>query len=402
MAKNLYERNKPHINVGTIGHIDHGKTTLTAAILARQAVRFGGDALSYAAISRTGVVRNDSKIVTVTAGHVHYETDQRHYAHVDCPGHADYVKNMITGAAQMDGGVLVVAADDGLMPQTREHLLLARQVGVNHIVVFLNKVDKVDDPELLELVELELRDLLTHHKYPGNEIPFVRGNALAALRSGGADDAACRCIDELMAALDRYVPTPKRVEDQPVLVRVEDVHKIGGRGTVVTGLVDRGILRVGDEVEIVGLRPEKRRTVVTSLETFHQVMSEARPGENVGALLRGISVDDVERGQVLAAPGTITPRHRFEAQMYVLKKDEGGRHTPIFGGYRPQFFFRTADVTGTMALPEGVTMCLPGEFVDTLVELPEHSPVALEEGLSFAVREGGRTIGSGRVTRVLH
>jgi elongation factor Tu len=401
MARGVFERTKPHINIGTIGHIDHGKTTLTAAIVARQAHRFGGEAPGYAEIARGGKLHGASKIITVIAAHVRYETAQRHYAHIDCPGHADYVKNMITGAAQMDGAVLVVAADDGPMPQTREHILLARQVGVPHLVVFLNKVDAVEDPELLELVELELRDLLSKYDFPGAVVPIVRGSALGALRSGGTDDSACRCIDELMEALDTAIPLPPRAEDRPFLMSVENVYTIKGRGTVVTGRIERGKVRVNQEVEVVGLRREARRTVVTGLETFHQTMSEGVAGDNVGLLLRGVRSDEVERGQVLAAPATVVPRTRFEANVYVLKKEEGGRHTPFFSGYRPQFFFRTTDVTGNVVLPEEVTMCMPGDSVPLTVELSAETPVALEEGLRFALREGGKTVGSGVVTKVL-
>jgi len=401
MAKAIFERTKPHVNVGTIGHIDHGKTTLTAAIVARQAHRFGGEAPGYAEIARGGTVRDESKIVTITAAHVRYETANRVYAHIDCPGHADFVKNMITGAAQMDGAVLVVAADDGPMPQTREHVLLARQVGVPHLVVFLNKADAVEDPDLLELVEMELRDLLTKYDFPGDTVPVVRGSALAALHSGGTDDAACRCIDELMEALDTAIPLPPRAEDRPFLMSVENVYAIKGRGTVVTGKVERGKVRVGHEVEIVGLRREARRTVVTGVETFRETMTEAVAGDNVGLLLRGVRPDEVERGQVLAAPATVVPRTKFEASVYVLKKEEGGRHTPFFTGYRPQFFFRTTDVTGSVILPDDVTMCMPGDDVQLTVELPAKTPVALDEGLRFALREGGKTVGSGVVTKVL-
>ena len=401
MAKDLFARTKPHLNVGTIGHIDHGKTTLSAALSARQAYRFGGTTLGYEGIARGGIVRDKAKIVTVVAAHVEYETATRHYAHVDCPGHADYVKNMITGTAQMDGAILVVAADDGAMPQTREHVLLARQVGVLGMVVFLNKVDAVDDPELLELVEMELRELLTRNGFAGDEVPVVRGSALAALRAGGRDDDACRCIDELTAALDAYLLEPERPVDQPFLMSVENVLQIAGRGTVATGRVDRGRLRPGDEVEVVGLAPALRRTVAVSVETFNQVLPEAEAGDNVGVLLRGVRRDEVGRGQVLAKPGTVTPHTRFEAAVYVLSKEEGGRHTPFFTGYRPQFFFRTADVTGTVTLPAGVEMCLPGDVAAVTVALAAETPVALEEGLRFAVREGGRTVGSGTVTRVL-
>jgi elongation factor Tu len=402
MAKGIFERTKPHVNVGTIGHVSHGKTTLTAAIAARQAHRFGGEAPAYGDIARGGIASRDAlRIVTVIAAHVQFETARRHYAHIDCPGHADYVKNMITGAAQMDGAVLVVAADDGPMPQTREHILLARQVGVPHLVVFLNKVDAVEDPDLLELVELELRELLKKYDFPGDKVPIVRGSALGALRSGGKDDAACRCIDELMEALDTAIPLPPRAEDRPFLMSVENVYNIKGRGTVVTGKVERGKVRVGQEVEVVGLRREARRTVVTGLQTFHDTMVEAVAGDNVGLLLRGVRSDEAERGQVVAAPATVVPRTRFEASVYVLRRDEGGRHTPFFSGYRPQFYFRTTDVTGSVVLPEEVTMCMPGDNVCLTVELPAETPVALDEGLRFALREGGKTVGSGVVTKVL-
>jgi elongation factor Tu len=401
MAKEIVQRTKPTLNVGTIGHIDHGKTTLTAAISARQAHRFGGEARSYEGIAKGGIVRDKSKIVTITVSHLPYETATRRYAHIDCPGHADYIKNMITGAAQMDGAILVVAANDGAMPQTREHVLLARQVGVPHIVVFLNKVDAVGDPELLDLVELELRELLTRFDFPGDEVPMVRGSALRALESGGTDDDACRCIDELMDELDCYFPLPERLVDQPFLMSVEHVHQIGGRGTVATGKVERGRVRVGDEVEIVGLMRQPRRTVVTSVEAFREPLLDAVAGENVGVLLRHVKYDEIERGQVLARPGSITPHTRFRASVYVLSKEEGGRHTPIFAGYRPQFFFRTTDVTGTVALEDGVDMCLPGDAVEMTVDLAADTPVAMDEGLRFAIREGGRTVGSGTVTRVL-
>jgi elongation factor Tu len=401
MAKDVFTRTKPHVNVGTIGHIDHGKTTLTAAISARQAYRFGGSAESYERIARGGTVRGKDKIVTIIASHVEYETATRHYAHVDCPGHADYIKNMITGAAQMDGAVLVVAADDGAMPQTREHILLARQVGVPRLVVFLNKVDKIDDNDLLDLVEMELRELLSRYEFPGDDILIVRGSALPALLSDGKDDSACKCIDNLMDALDTYIPVPDRLVDRPFLMSVENVLQIEGRGTVATGRIDRGRIRPGDEVEIVGFGPKPRRTVATSIETFSQVLTEGLAGDNVGVLLRNVKRDEVERGQVLARPGSITPRCRFSASVYVLSKDEGGRHTPFFSGYRPQFYFRTTDVTGSVTLPEGVDMCMPGDNVQFEVELPAESPVAMDEGLRFAIREGGRTVGSGVVSKVL-
>jgi elongation factor Tu len=402
MAKEVFARTKPHVNVGTIGHIDHGKTTLTAAISARQAHRFGGSAASYEKIAVGGKPHGAGKILTITPAHVEYETAARHYAHIDCPGHADYIKNMITGAAQMDGAVLVVAADDGAMPQTREHILLARQVGVPAVVVFLNKVDKVADPDLLELVEMELRELLVRYEFPGDRVPVIRGNALAALQSGGTDDEACRCIDELMDALDTAIPTPPREEDRPFLMSVEGISSIEGRGTVATGRIERGTLREGDEVEIVGLTREARRTKAISIEMFHRTMTEAKAGDNVGVLLRGVKREEVERGQVLARPGSITPHVRFEASVVVLSREEGGRHTPFFSGYKPQFYFRTTDVTGSVALPAEVDMCMPGDHVVGLtVELAAETPVAMDEGLRFAIREGGKTVGSGVVTRVL-
>jgi elongation factor Tu len=401
MARNVCPRTKPHLNVGTIGHIDHGKSTLTAAIVARQAHRFGGDVPTYAQITKGGTVRDETKTVTIIASHVEYETALRHYAHIDCPGHADYIKNMITGAAQMDGGILVIAADDGPMPQTREHILLARQVGVPRLVVFLNKTDKVDDPELLDLVELELRELLSTYEFPGDEVPVIRGSALPALQSGGTDDVACRCIDELMDALDTYLTVPLREEDKPFLLSIEHVHQVEGRGVAATGRIERGRVEVGDEVEIVGLTRLVRRTVVTDIEAFHRRQTDAVAGENVGVLLRGVKHDEIERGQVLAKPGSLVPRTRFEAQVFVLSKAEGGRHTPFFSGYRPQFYFRTTDVTGVALLPADVAMCMPGDHVQLTVELPAETPVAIDEGLKFAIREGGRTVGSGKVTRVL-
>jgi elongation factor Tu len=401
MARKVFTRDKPHVNVGTIGHIDHGKTTLTAAIVARQARKFGGEALTYETIAKGGTVRDKDKIVTIHVAHVEYETARRHYAHIDCPGHADYIKNMITGAAQMDSAILVVAADDGPMPQTREHILLARQVGVPRLVVFLNKVDAVEDAELLDLVELELRELLVRYDFPGADVPVIRGSALPAMLSRGADDAACRCIDELMDALDTYVPLPERDEDRPFLMSVENVVHAEGRGTVATGKVERGRLRPGDEVEIVGLTRHARRAVATSLEMFRKGLDRAVAGDNVGVLLRGVKQDELERGQVLARPGSITPHTRFAASVYVLKKEEGGRHKPFFPGYRPQFYFRTTDVTGTVGLPEGVEMCMPGDHIELTVELSPETPVAMDEGLRFAVREGGRTIGSGKVSKIL-
>ncbi|HXG09662.1 MAG TPA: elongation factor Tu [Gemmataceae bacterium] len=402
MPKSVYTRTKPNVNVGTIGHIDHGKTTLVAAILARQGRRNGlAKVLTYGEIAKGGTVRDATKTVTIAVAHVEYETPSRCYTHIDCPGHADFIKNMIIGAAQMDGAILVVAADDGVMPQTREHVLLARQVGVSQMVVFLNKVDLVTDPELIDLVELEVRELLTAHGFPGDEVPVIRGNALAALRSGGADDEACCCIDALMAALDTYVPVPLRDKDRPFLMNIEKVHSIPGQGTVATGRIERGQVQVGDKVEIVGLRREPRATVVKGVERFHQPLAAGVAGDNVGVLLRDVKKDDIERGQVLAAPGSIAAHYRFEAQVYVLMPEEGGRHTPFFGGYRPQFFFGTTDVTGALRLPEGVEMCLPGDHVTLMVELPDDKPIALNEGFRFTMREGGKTVGSGKVSRVL-
>jgi elongation factor Tu len=401
MAKDVFTRTKPHVNVGTIGHIDHGKTTLTAAIVARQGYKNKIEKIkSYKDIAKGGTERDELKTVTIAVAHVEYETPNRHYAHIDCPGHADYIKNMITGAAQMDGAILVVAANDGPMPQTREHLLLARQVNVPYIVVFLNKIDTVDDPELLELVEMELRELLTKYEFPGDEIPVIRGNALAAMQSVGKDDAACKCIDDLMAALDSYIPTPERAEDKPFLMSIEDVFSIKGRGTVGTGRIERGKIKVGEEVEIVGLTKQPRKTVVTGVEMFNKTLEYGVAGDNVGVLLRGIERTDLERGQVLAKPGSITPHTKFEASVYILAKEEGGRHTPFFTGYRPQFYFRTTDVTGTVALPQGVEMCMPGDNVNITVELLAESPIAMDEGLRFAIREGGRTVGSGVVTKI--
>jgi elongation factor Tu len=402
MAKEIFQRTKPHVNVGTIGHIDHGKTTLTASIVARQAYKNKITKFKdYKEIAKGGTERDDLKTVTIAVAHVEYETPTRHYAHIDCPGHADYIKNMITGAAQMDGAILVVAANDGPMPQTREHLLLARQVGVPRIVVFLNKIDTVDDPELLELVEMEVRDLLTKYEFPGDEVPIIRGSALPVMLSVGKDDAAGKCIDDLMNALDTYIPTPERAEDKPFLMSVEDVFSIKGRGTVATGRIERGKCKVGDEVEIIGLMKQSRKTVITGVEMFQKTMDYGMAGDNVGVLLRGIERTDVERGQVLAKPGSITPHTKFEGQVYVLSKDEGGRHTPFFSGYRPQFYFRTTDVTGSVTLPEGVEMCMPGDNVKVTVELIADSPIAMEENLRFAIREGGRTVGSGVVTKIL-
>jgi elongation factor Tu len=397
MAKAVFQRTKPHVNVGTIGHIDHGKTTLTAAITMRQASKGLGQARKFDQIDNAP--EEKARGITIATSHQEYETPTRHYAHVDCPGHADYVKNMITGAAQMDGAILVVAATDGPMPQTREHILLARQVGVPRIVVFLNKVDAVDDEELLELVELEVRELLSSYDFPGDEIPIIRGSALKAMESEGKDDAAGKCIDELMDAVDSYIPEPTREIDKPYLMPVEDVFSIKGRGTVVTGRIERGIVKVGDKIEIVGLGPTKE-TTVTGVEMFNKVLDEGRAGDNVGALLRGIEKEDVERGQVLCKPGSITPHTKFEAEVYVLTKEEGGRHTPFFTGYKPQFYFRTTDVTGRLELTGGAEMCMPGDNVKMLIDLGD-KPIAMEEGLRFAVREGGRTVGSGVVTKIL-
>jgi len=402
MAKEVFQRTKPHVNVGTIGHIDHGKTTLTAAILVRQAhVNHLAKVKSYAEIAKGGTVRDENKTVTIAVAHVEYETASRHYAHIDCPGHADYIKNMITGAAQMDGAILVVAANDGPMPQTREHILLARQVGVPCIVVFLNKIDTVDDPELLELVEMELRELLTKYEFPGDEIPIIRGSSKPALDTQGKDDKAGKCIDDLMNALDTYIPTPQRMEDKPFLMSVEDVFSIKGRGTVATGRIERGKCKVGDECEIIGLMKAPKKTVITGVEMFQKTLEYGMAGDNVGVLLRGMNREDIERGQVLAKPGSINPHTKFEASVYILSKDEGGRHTPFFTGYRPQFYFRTTDVTGSVTLPEGVEMCMPGDNVSMTVELMPDSPIAMDEGLRFAIREGGRTVGSGVVTKIL-
>jgi len=388
MAKAKFERTKPHVNVGTIGHVDHGKTTLTAAITKVLAEKGLSQFMSYDQIDKAPEERERG--ITIATSHVEYETEKRHYAHVDCPGHADYVKNMITGAAQMDGAILVVSAADGPMPQTREHILLARQVGVPAIVVFLNKADMVDDPELLELVELEVRELLNQYEFPGDEVPVIVGSALKALEG---DPQWTQKILELMDAVDSYVPEPVRDVDKPFLMPVEDVFSITGRGTVATGRVERGRVKVGDEVEIVGFTDKPRKTVVTGVETFRKILDEAVAGDNIGCLLRGVDKDEVERGQVLAAPGSIKPHTKFEAEVYVLTKEEGGRHTPFFNGYRPQFYFRTTDVTGEIKLPEGVEMCMPGDNVRMYVELI--APIAIEEGLRFAIREGGRTVGAG-------
>ena len=398
MAKKKFERTKPHVNVGTIGHIDHGKTTLTAAITKVLALKGEAEFRSFDSIDNAPEER--ARGITIAIAHVEYETDKRHYAHVDCPGHADYIKNMITGAAQMDGAILVVAAPEGPMPQTREHILLARQVDVPSIVVYLNKVDQMDDPELLDLVELELRELLSRYSFPGDDLPIIRGSALAALQSDSKDSAAPEydSIHQLMDAVDDYIPTPERPRDQPFLMPVEDVFGIKGRGTVVTGRIERGIVKIGDEVEIVGLG-ETRKTVVTGVEMFKKTLDQGEAGDNVGCLLRGIEREDIERGQVLAKPGSIRPHTKFESEVYVLSKEEGGRHTPFFTGYRPQFYIRTTDVTGTARLPEGVEMVMPGDNIKMTIELI--TPVAVEEGLRFAIREGGRTVGSGVVTSIL-
>ena len=399
MAKAKYERTKPHVNVGTIGHVDHGKTTLTAAITMTLAAQGKALAMDYGAIDKAPEERQRG--ITINTAHVEYETDKRHYAHVDCPGHADYVKNMITGAAQMDGAILVVAATDGPMPQTREHILLARQVGVPYIVVFMNKTDQVNDPELLELVEMEIRDLLTEYGFPGDETPIIKGSALKALeagKEGKVDDPACQCINELMNALDTYIPDPDRETDKPFLMPVEDVFTITGRGTVATGRVERGTVKVGDTVEIVGMG-SKLQTVITGVEMFRKMLDQAEAGDNVGLLLRGVQRNEIERGQVLAKPGSIHPHTHFTAEVYVLKKEEGGRHTPFFNGYRPQFYFRTTDVTGTIELPEGVEMVMPGDNVRMTIKLI--TPIAIEQGLRFAIREGGRTVGSGVVSSII-
>jgi elongation factor Tu len=397
MAKETFNRNKPHVNVGTIGHIDHGKTTLTAAIMARQSHKFGTKGKTYADIAKGGTVRDASKIVTISVAHVEYESDKRHYAHIDCPGHADYIKNMITGAAQMDGAILVVDAADGPMPQTREHILLARQVNVPAVVVFLNKIDLVEDGELLDLVEVEVRDLLSKYEFPGDDVPVIRGSALPVYQNP-SDDKAGKCIDDLMAALDSYIPDPVRETDKPFLMSVEDVFSIKGRGTVGTGRIERGMIKVGDEAEIVGLGTSKK-TVVTGVEMFNKTLDSGMAGDNVGLLLRGVEKDDLERGHVIAKVGSITPHTKFEAKVYVLSKEEGGRHTPFFSGYRPQFFFRTTDVTGSATLKGGAEMCMPGDNVELTVELGK--AVAMEENLRFAIREGGKTIGAGVVVKVL-
>jgi elongation factor Tu len=401
MAKETFDRVKPHVNVGTIGHVDHGKTTLTAAITKVQSLKGLANFISYDQVAKASESqgrRDPTKILTIATSHVEYSSQKRHYAHVDCPGHADYIKNMITGAAQMDGAILVVSAADGPMPQTREHILLARQVGVPSVVVFLNKVDLVDDPELLELVELEVRELLSKYEFPGDKTPIIRGNSLAATQATKADDPATKCIQELMDALDSFVPEPVRVLDQPFLLSIEDVFSIEGRGTVVTGRVERGLIKTGEEVEIVGLRPTQK-TVATGVEMFRKILDEGRAGDNIGVLLRGTKKEDVERGQVLAKPGSITPHTKFKCEVYVLSKEEGGRHTPFFKGYRPQFYFRTTDVTGDITLPEGVEMVMPGDNISVTVQLI--APVAMEKTMRFAIREGGRTVGAGTVSEVI-
>jgi elongation factor Tu len=398
MAKDTFNRTKPHVNVGTIGHIDHGKTTTTGAILAVQAAKGLAKGKSYADIAKGGTVRDATKTVTIAVSHVEYETPNRHYAHIDCPGHADFIKNMITGAAQMDGAILVVSAADGPMPQTREHILLARQVGVPRIVVFLNKVDLVDDPELLELVELEIRELLTTHGFPGDDVPLVRGSAKAAY-DNPTDPAASKPITELMEAIDAYIPEPVRETDKPFMMAIEDVFSIEGRGTVATGRIERGVVKVGDEVSIIGLTEAPTKTTCTGVEMFQKSLDQGQAGDNVGCLLRGVKREDIQRGQVLAKPGSITPHTKFEAEVYVLSKEEGGRHTPFFSGYRPQFYFRTTDVTGTANLAGDAEMCMPGDNARLTVELMK--PIAMDDGVRFAIREGGKTVGSGVVTKIV-
>jgi elongation factor Tu len=397
MAKEQFVRDKPHCNVGTIGHIDHGKTTLTGALLAVQAAKGLATFKSYADIAKGGTVRDQTKTVTIAVSHVEYATEKRHYAHIDCPGHADFIKNMITGAAQMDGAILVVSAADGPMPQTKEHVLLARQVDVPALVCFLNKIDLVDDPELLDLVEMEIRELLSKYGFPGDEIPIVRGSSLPAYQNP-KDPKASKCISDLLDAVDAYIPQPKREEDKPFLMAVEDVFSIEGRGTVATGRIERGVVKIGDEVAVIGLSKEPTKTTVTGVEMFKKELGEGRAGDNVGCLLRGLKREDIERGQVLAKPGSITPHTKFECEVYCLSKEEGGRHTPFFSGYRPQFYFRTTDVTGTANLV-GAEMCMPGDNVKMSVEL--HKPIAMDDGVRFAIREGGRTVGSGVVTKIL-
>ncbi len=399
MAIGLFARTKPHVNVGTIGHIDHGKSTLTAAMSARSAIKNGQKPKTYAEITKGGTVRDANKTVTIASSHTEYETANRHYAHVDCPGHADFVKNMITGAAQMDGAILVVSSADGPMPQTREHVLLARQVGVPYIVVFMNKVDLVDDPELLDLVELEIRELLKKYGFPGDATPVIRGQSKLALENP-SDDKACKPIDDLFAAIDSYIPEPMREMDKPFLMSIEDVFSIKGRGTVATGRIERGMVKVGETVEIVGLKPEIKNCVVTGVEMFNKTLDSGQAGDNVGALLRGVEKEAIERGQVLCKPKSITPHTKFKGEVYVLTKEEGGRHTPFFSGYRPQFYFRTTDVTGGTKLMGGAEMCMPGDNITMEVDLGD-KPVAMEKGVRFAVREGGKTIGSGVVVEIL-
>ncbi len=397
MAKEKFERTKPHVNVGTIGHVDHGKTTLTSAITKHLATR--DSKVQFRSFdSIDNAPEEKERGITIAVAHVEYETENRHYAHVDCPGHADYIKNMVTGAAQMDGAILVVSAADGPMPQTREHILLARQVGVPAIVVFLNKVDQLDDPELLELVEMEVRELLSSYEFPGDDIPIIPGSALKAGETDDSDSEDAKCVFDLMEAVDSYIPTPKRDVDKPFLMPVEDVFSIEGRGTVVTGRIERGVIKVGEEIEIVGIK-DTRKTTVTGVEMFRKLLDQGQAGDNVGCLLRGIKKEEVERGMVLAAPGSITPHKKFKAEVYVLSKDEGGRHTPFFPGYRPQFYFRTTDVTGSVQLPEGVEMVMPGDNVEMNVELI--TPIAMEKGLRFAIREGGHTVGAGTVTEIV-
>ncbi len=397
MARGKFERTKPHVNVGTIGHVDHGKTTLTAALVNTQARRSMAAAKSYKDIAKGGTERDSSKTVTIASAHVEYETANRHYAHVDCPGHADYVKNMITGAAQMDGAILVVSSADGPMPQTREHILLARQVGVPKIVVFLNKVDVVDDAELLDLVEMEVRELLNEYGFPGDDTPIIRGSALKAL-NGEESEIGIGSIDKLLATIDEYIPVPQRDVDKDFLMSVEDVFSIAGRGTVATGRIERGRVKVGEEIEIVGLK-DSQKTTVTGVEMFNKSMDEGQAGDNVGCLLRGLKRDDIERGQVIAKPGSIKPHKKFKAEAYILKKEEGGRHKPFFGGYRPQFYFRTTDVTGSITLPDGVEMAMPGDHINVEVEL--YQPIAMEKQVRFAIREGGKTVGSGVITDIV-
>ena len=395
MAKEVFERTKPHVNVGTIGHVDHGKTTLTSAMTMRQASKFGTDVRSFDEIDNAP--EEKARGITINTAHVEYETEKRHYAHVDCPGHADYIKNMITGAAQMDGAILVVSAADGPMPQTREHILLARQVNVPAMVVYLNKADQVDDPELLELVEMEVRDLLSEYDFPGDEIPVITGSALKAME-GEESELGMESVDKLLEAVDEYIPTPVRDVDKPLLLAVEDVFSISGRGTVATGRIESGMVNTGDEVEIVGIRPT-RKTVCTGVEMFRKTLNEGQAGDNVGLLLRGVDKDEIERGQVVAKPGSITPHTTFNGEVYILSKEEGGRHTPFFKGYRPQFYFRTTDVTGSVELPEGTEMVMPGDNVTMTVELI--TPIAMDQGLRFAIREGGRTVGAGQVTEII-